>query len=149
MYMVLFKSPRPVSQSSPHKVQGAYNVNLTIQIIFPKRNISFQFNISSLKNHFEEIWYELDYQYSPLDVLSIQLPDLVKFILQPNQEIDENLQHTFLKRLQKHNLPFVVGRIDSSKTLNEFKLKGSSFYFGFIKDYPSCNHLDPFHRFYS
>ena len=39
MYMVLFKSPRPVSQSSPHKVQGAYNVNLTIQIIFPKRKL--------------------------------------------------------------------------------------------------------------
>ena len=131
---------------------GKYLAQIIPSVQITKENfseISFQFNINSLKNHFEEIWYELDYQYSPLDVLYIQLPDLVKFILQPNQEIDENLQHAFLKRLQKHNLPFVVGRIDSSKTLNEFKLKGSSFYFGFIKDYPACNHLDPFHRLYS
>ena len=38
---------------------------------------------------------------------------------------------------RRHNINFIAGRVATNKDLNQFKLLGASYYFGYISDIPA------------
>lgn len=94
-------------------------------------------NIQSLASKAASLWIDIHTPSEYLDVLAKCEPDAIK-VSQSMETKEMRLGLIPIVRLtRKLNISFIAGRIATQDDLNQFKLLGTSYYFGYISDIPS------------
>ena len=98
--------------------------------------LSLSSNIASLRNKATSLWVDIYTPSEYLDFLEQCTPDAIK-VSQPleTKEMKEGLI-PIVHFVRKNNIKFIAGRVATQKDLNQFKLLGASYYFGYISDIP-------------
>lgn len=94
-------------------------------------------NIASLSNKATSLWVDIHTPTEYLEFLEQCKPDAIK-VSQPleTKEMRAGLI-PIVRFVRKHNINFIAGRVATQKDLNQFKLLGASYYFGYISDIPT------------
>lgn len=99
--------------------------------------MSLSSNIASLKNKTTSLWVDIHTPSEYLEFLEQCKPDAIKVSqLLETKEMRDGLI-PIVRFVRKKNIKFIAGRVATQKDLNQFKLLGASYYFGYISDIPA------------
>lgn len=94
--------------------------------------------IEEIREYAYSLWFEVSPPCPELEQIIALSPSMLK--LSVSMECKEN-QRAFLpvvRLLRKHKVKWVASRVASQKELNQYKLLGARYYFGYFSDIPTA-----------
>ncbi|MDN3609460.1 diguanylate phosphodiesterase [Vibrio ostreicida] len=93
--------------------------------------------IERIDNFAYALWFEVSPPCALLESLTQFKPSMLKLAVSLDTKHDRNAFLPIVRYLKKHKLKWVASRVASQKELNQYKLLGASYYFGYFSDIPT------------
>ncbi|MCG9597146.1 diguanylate phosphodiesterase [Vibrio sp. Isolate25] len=104
-------------------------------------SLGFDSSVESLIECVEEyayaLWFEVTPPYPLLEQLACYQPAMLKLSVSLEEKQDRMALLPIVRFLKKYKLKWVASRVASQKELNQYKLLGASYYFGYFSDIPT------------
>ncbi|WP_428773762.1 diguanylate phosphodiesterase [Vibrio sp.] len=93
-------------------------------------------SLAPLRELTHALWYEIRSPEQVLEPLATDKPDAIKLSLSLETKHDREALLPVLKFLRRHKLTWVAARVGCQNELNQFKMLGATYYFGYFSDIP-------------
>ncbi len=127
-----------LQQVIQHHSSACAHVIPSIQLHFPVSNPDeLDLLVKQIHENTYAVWFEL---YAPSEDFQQVLrfkPDMIKLAVSLENKEDRAALLPIVRFLRQRRLKWVAGRVGSQAELNQYKLLGASYYFGYFSDIPT------------
>lgn len=93
--------------------------------------------VSKIRSETYALWFELYTNAEHFEQVIRLKPDMIKLAVSLEDKQDRSELLPLMRFLRRYRLPWVAGRVASQTELNQYKLLGASYYFGYFSDIPT------------
>jgi EAL domain-containing protein (putative c-di-GMP-specific phosphodiesterase class I) len=126
-----------IEQALEHHQQTFAHIVPSIQVDFPLTSPDeLQELVKQVQKTAYAVWFEL---YAPCDQfeqVALFKPDMIKLAVSLENKEDRQAFLPIARFLRQSRYKWVAGRVSSKIELNQYKLLGASYYFGYFSDIP-------------
>ncbi|KJY91918.1 MULTISPECIES: diguanylate phosphodiesterase [Vibrio] len=105
------------------------------------QSLGFHTSVEALIERVEQCAYALWFEVTPpctlLEQLAHYQPSMLKLSVSLKEKQDRMAFLPIVRFMKKHKLKWVASRVACQKELNQYKLLGASYYFGYFSDIPT------------
>jgi hypothetical protein len=101
--------------------------------------------LEKIEGYAHTFWFEVSPPYDQFEQLMVFKPSMVKVSVSLKEKQDRQAFLPIVKLLRRHKLKWVASRVATQTELNQYKLLGAHYYFGYFSDIPtslSFRHID-------
>lgn len=94
--------------------------------------------INKIEHSAYSVWFEVSPPCEQLAQICALRPAMLKVSLSLEEKENRQALIPVIKQLRKHKISWVASRVASQKELNQYRLLGASYYFGYFSDIPTA-----------
>ncbi|EKO3415936.1 EAL domain-containing protein [Vibrio fluvialis] len=93
--------------------------------------------VEQVRENAYALWFELYTAAENFEQIARYKPDMLKLAVSLENKEDRSAFLPIVRFLRQHRFKWVAGRVASQTELNQYKLLGASYYFGYFSDIPT------------